>query len=34
MSMNPKLLRPIARLADGISLWFAEMFPTYWHWSE
>jgi hypothetical protein len=20
--------------SDELSLWFAEMFPNYWHWSE
>ena len=34
MAMNPRLLRPIAKLTDLVSLWFAETFPTYWHWSE
>jgi hypothetical protein len=34
MSMNPRLLRPLAQLRDELSLWIAEMFPNYWHWSN
>jgi len=35
MPMNPRLLRPLARLAEEASAWFAGLFdPTFWHWSE